>query len=399
MFEWTKLPALLNFGFNACKGLISLFKKPDPAETFDHREKLKKAFEEKLLSRSGSGEGHCIGEVVIRDIDRMDEYPDINPNSMGISPWFKVELKGLYHRGIEIFGLIPQEIIWDGTKQPARFATDDDSEERKVTALPIPRIPFDNIVRVDWEGDSEYPFPHIYCHFNNPKREPYECTSFYVERNLLTYSYLEEVPNFRPYDENNIFQILKFQLRSRNTIGYLAGLVVFIVGSVFIWSVHFSNQTDQKRNFQKQNSNDQERNQVEKNIITANPQVEVAKIEQGTLKQEERNTHDDNEINDGIVTRGDSERKPYIYFEKHYKGETFVDRYTGVSLGVSWIHVTGKADVTIHLPNKDFEESEVKPGKTWSFEKSGRNFLLRLKTLEYSIGKFEAEVAEERELP
>jgi hypothetical protein len=42
-------------------------------------------------------------EVIIRDIRRMDKFPDIDEESIGISPWFKLDVLGIYDRGIEVF--------------------------------------------------------------------------------------------------------------------------------------------------------------------------------------------------------------------------------------------------------------------------------------------------------
>jgi hypothetical protein len=33
----------------------------------------------------------------------VDAYPELDDQPLGISPWFKVEGKDLYHRGLEVF--------------------------------------------------------------------------------------------------------------------------------------------------------------------------------------------------------------------------------------------------------------------------------------------------------
>ena len=40
--------------------------------------------------------------MIVRDVDRVDDYPDGDTKGKGISAWFKVELLGTYHRGIEV---------------------------------------------------------------------------------------------------------------------------------------------------------------------------------------------------------------------------------------------------------------------------------------------------------
>jgi hypothetical protein len=49
-----------------------------------------------------SGSSHA-PEATIRDLERVGAYPDPDGRLWEISPWFKVETKGLYHRGLEVF--------------------------------------------------------------------------------------------------------------------------------------------------------------------------------------------------------------------------------------------------------------------------------------------------------
>lgn len=42
-------------------------------------------------------------DIIIVDISRMDDFPKIDEHSVGISPWFKLDVIGFYHRGIEVF--------------------------------------------------------------------------------------------------------------------------------------------------------------------------------------------------------------------------------------------------------------------------------------------------------
>jgi hypothetical protein len=46
--------------------------------------------------------------------------------------------------------------------------------------LMISSIPYESIESVDWQGDENYDYPHIYCYFDR-KRQPYEKTAFYIE--------------------------------------------------------------------------------------------------------------------------------------------------------------------------------------------------------------------------
>ena len=77
----------------------------------------------------------------------MDDYPEVDESPWGISPWFKVEVKGQYHRGLEV---IPKLAAVELSAKEAREADGDQTE----TVAIIGRIPFDSIVHIDWAGDE-----------------------------------------------------------------------------------------------------------------------------------------------------------------------------------------------------------------------------------------------------
>lgn len=60
-------------------------------------------------------------EAIVRDVARMDAYPEPDDSPWGISPWFKVEIKELYHRGLEML-LKFEEVVFERQHdgQPAR---------------------------------------------------------------------------------------------------------------------------------------------------------------------------------------------------------------------------------------------------------------------------------------
>jgi hypothetical protein len=188
-FDWGVLigPAL-----RLADWISTKFKKPDPVHILKLREKWKAEFELKLLPKNKYGV-HC--NSIIRDIKRMDSYPDIDEEAKGISPWFKVEVKGLYHRGVEVFLNMPRAIkplVTGG------WIFCHHSDQAAVNAYPVGRIPFDLIEHVDWGGDGYYPFPHIYARFKNG--QPYETVVFYRRINKDD-EFLIEVDDFRPYDK------------------------------------------------------------------------------------------------------------------------------------------------------------------------------------------------------
>lgn len=150
------------------------FRKPDPIALLETRAKWRTEFQMHLRKRDASG---TRGDSIIRDVKRMDKYPDIEDKSRGISPWFKVELKGLYHRGVEVF-LRGESLVFVEDREAWRFGKY--IEPDAVNALLVGRIPFDVIRSVDWEGDEYYPFPHIYCDFSKRGGQPYEELVFYA---------------------------------------------------------------------------------------------------------------------------------------------------------------------------------------------------------------------------
>lgn len=185
--------------------IVKKFQKPDPVLVLKRREELRREFERKLPQKDKYGV-HC--EAIIRDIKCMDSYPNTNTVEKGISSWFGVEVKGLYHRGIEVFISMPKYIKRDKSGRWS-FADDDDTEE-KVLAYPVGRIPFDLIEYVNWDGDEYYPSPHIYCRFKALDGQPYESIPFFAKEGRNP-EYLIEVKEFRPWDRKKVigFQNLK----------------------------------------------------------------------------------------------------------------------------------------------------------------------------------------------
>jgi hypothetical protein len=58
------------------------------------------------------------GDAIIRELRLMYAYPAIDESLRSTSPWFKVELKGTYYAGIEVFLSIEQAKIADGVARP-----------------------------------------------------------------------------------------------------------------------------------------------------------------------------------------------------------------------------------------------------------------------------------------
>lgn len=134
-------------------------------EKAKHRARLKLDFEKNAVWYPGS---KTFGTGIVRHIDRNDSYPQVDKTKI-VSPWFRVEIKGIYHSGIEVFlGGRSARIIrnrWQFCK-----AEDDGF----VTVALIGKIPFDLIEVIDWSGDEYYNEPHFYVRFDKMRREPFE---------------------------------------------------------------------------------------------------------------------------------------------------------------------------------------------------------------------------------
>lgn len=166
---------------------IRKFRKPDPVALLENRRKWKVEFEENLRWKDTSG---TRSDAIIRDVKRMDDYPEIQEKERGISAWFKVEMKGVYHRGIEAFLSVETLVPLDDARS-WRFGKHDEPEA--INVLLVGRIPFDVIRSIDWSGDEFYPFPHIYCDFTNSERQPYEQLIFYAAHRGSTGEYFMEL--------------------------------------------------------------------------------------------------------------------------------------------------------------------------------------------------------------
>lgn len=162
----------------------------DIAEVFDAYERWKVArrgelearvrfrneLEQQISKHLGSEDEHPWPDVIVRDLARVDEYSKLDDSIWGISPWFKVEKKGLYHRGFEVKLALAQVVL---SKTEAREAEHGKGDE---IVLIVGRIPFDSIVEIDWAGDEHYSDPHFYCWFEH-KEGCYESIEVYRKAN------------------------------------------------------------------------------------------------------------------------------------------------------------------------------------------------------------------------
>lgn len=186
------LNLLLSPVIELSKWLIGKFQKPNPKSIIERRTQLKLELEENLPRKDTYG---VRTEAIIRDLGRIDYYPKIDMMAKGISPWFRVEVKDLYHRGLEVFLSSPQYIK---RNQDGEWEFTKDEDKDKILAFPVGRIPYEVIQHIDWEGDEFYPIPHLYCTFTAFRKQPYEEIVFYAKKDSSDYLYLVE--GFKPWN-------------------------------------------------------------------------------------------------------------------------------------------------------------------------------------------------------
>lgn len=100
---------LENFFPDWFRELSNRMKKKDPKEILEYRSRMKKEIKEGFYKWHKAG--NTRDEIVVRDLKRMDNYPDVDDSTKGISPWFRVGYKGLYTSGVEVFLSMPMYAV------------------------------------------------------------------------------------------------------------------------------------------------------------------------------------------------------------------------------------------------------------------------------------------------
>ena len=168
-----------------------------PGELVKHSEELRKQFQEEIYKNRAN---NLRKDVIIRHVNRMDSYPEIDNNKKGISPWFRAILLDTYHKGIMI-GL--QFCKFSESHDGLSFDSSHNNEKGEIQAYMVGKIPYEHIEGVNFDGDEYYYFPHIYCHFAN-KGEPYEEIVFCQEIDVGNgHPYYKEIAKYDEVQENS----------------------------------------------------------------------------------------------------------------------------------------------------------------------------------------------------
>lgn len=137
--------------------------KKDSAERVKHRLALKGDLAGKVGSPAAGTPGML--EVVVRDVDRLDAYPDGDDSFRNrVSPWFRAGIVGLYDGGVEIAGHPITAVVAGGVATPTNGGE---------LLFPGGLVPYDKIVGLDWDSDGHYSAPQLYCVYERG-RGPYE---------------------------------------------------------------------------------------------------------------------------------------------------------------------------------------------------------------------------------
>ena len=185
------LYTLIKDGWNIFRGRQ---RRLSPVEVIAKRQKWKTEIETQLWERRKKGLGM---DVIIRDVKRMNEYPDSKETKRGISSWYRCGLMGTYHRGI-LLGL-SWEMLTDDGDDKWRYTNHKTKEVGDLKVILIGYVPYENIEAANWEGDEYYGKPHIYCHFvGNRQKEPYEKLAFCEQRELNEIPFYTEICPYEP---------------------------------------------------------------------------------------------------------------------------------------------------------------------------------------------------------
>jgi len=181
--EWLTGSLAYSFAKDLVGSIIRIFKPMPPQQKIELRQKWKPRFEEHIRDRFAR---KIRSDVIIRDVKRVDQYPDTKENVEGSAAWFRLGLVGTYHRGI-LVAFQWNKLVQVGEAEFRFLDHDNDSQEAKdhaIKVLQIGMIPFENIQDVDFAGDEYYNYPHIYCHFAN-KGGPYERVAYFTQNKLF----------------------------------------------------------------------------------------------------------------------------------------------------------------------------------------------------------------------
>src|SRR5579863_3175001 len=97
MLEWLTANLAYQVGKDVVLRFRGASRRLSPAQVIELRSKWKPQFERHIWENF---KRELRTDVIIRNMKRLDEYPNLDENDKGVSPWFRLGLVGTYHRGI-----------------------------------------------------------------------------------------------------------------------------------------------------------------------------------------------------------------------------------------------------------------------------------------------------------
>lgn len=156
------------------------------------RQKWKSEIEAKLWDRRREG---LRTDIIVRDMKRVDNYPDTEDKKKGASSWFRAGLMGTYHKGV-LLGLRWGSLTLDSKIDKYRYTNYKNGEKGDIKVILIGYVKYEDIEAVDWEGDEFYGLPHFYCYFNTKSKEPYERLAYCEQKHLNDIPFYTDVADF-----------------------------------------------------------------------------------------------------------------------------------------------------------------------------------------------------------
>lgn len=144
-------------------------------------------------------------DVIVHEVARLDDYPNINEKEKGISSWLRVGFMGTYDRGV-LLGL-----RWTYLNKEAKGWKEYTSAppETAIKVILLGAVPFDAIESFNPDGDEYYNKPHLYCHFDFDG-QPYE-KLFYGEQKQLDEGFPVYYTEIAEFKEPGLIKHLKWR--------------------------------------------------------------------------------------------------------------------------------------------------------------------------------------------
>ena len=88
-----------------------------------------------------------------------------------------------------------------------RYANYKRGEKADISAAVIGLVRYENVESVTWDGDEYYGFPHLYCHFVERKRQPYERVALFERKVLDHFEFYTELADYGKRPAKAVFPL------------------------------------------------------------------------------------------------------------------------------------------------------------------------------------------------